>query len=120
MFRGDSYPFALIDSDTGEAEFYDGTIFSMFEMTDALIEHWRMLVLEENRKELRDLDIPRRAADTIILRDRVFPLLGVLKGRLQPDYVRVYTKRHDDDVEIIAGQSYYFDKGKPLEFKVKK
>lgn len=116
MFRGDSYPFAIIDVDTGDAKFYDETIFSMFKITDA-VDDWRSLDLTGKSEALRELGCRRDLIDGILLRDRVFPFLGALKGSLRPDYVQVYAKERDDEVEIIADQSYFFEMGKPLEFE---
>jgi hypothetical protein len=110
MFRGDSYPFALVDADTGRPCFYDQSIFALFDI-DEEVGDWRLLRVEEKRQILRDWMVKRDAEDEILLRDRVIPFWGLLRGSLRPKYRRVDACRENEDgLTVSAGRLYVFDR----------
>jgi len=110
MFRGDSYGFALIDAGTGRPCFYDQTVFALFEI-DEEIGYWRQLSQEEKGEILRDWKVKRDAAEEILLRDRVFPFWGLLRGSLRVKYQRVEDCRESDDgLYVLADRQYVFER----------
>ena len=110
MFRGDSYAFALVDSETGRAYFYDQSIFAMFEIEEA-INDWRLLSVREKDGELSDWNLNPQVSADILLRDQVFPFWGVLRGRLRVKYQRVECCRETEDgLHIFAGKPFFFDR----------
>lgn len=117
MFRGDSYNFALFDTETRRPKYYDESIFAMYDI-EYPIQEWRDLDSNEKREELRDLGLTGHYVDEVLLRDKVFPFWGVVSGRLRPDYVQVYATERRDELEIRADQSYFFAKGVPVTFEV--
>jgi CRISPR-associated helicase Cas3 len=110
MFRGDSYGFVLVDSETCRPFFYDQSIFAMFDIEDDE-SAWRLLQLEEKRELLRDWGVAREAAEDVLLRDQVFPFWGVLRGSLRLKYQRVeYCRENEDGLHIFAGRDYMFER----------
>jgi len=110
MFRGDSYAFALVDSETGRACFYDQSIFAVFEIGEA-INDWRLLSTIEKERELSDWRMSANVNAEILLRDQVFPFWGVLRGKLRVKYQRVECCRETEDgLHIFAGKLFVFDK----------
>ena len=111
MFRGDSYAFALVDSETRRAYFYDQSIFAMFEIEES-IDDWRLLSVNEKERELCDWHLDADVRAEILLRDQVFPFWGVLRGRLRVRYQRVEVCRETDDgLYVLAGCRFLFEKG---------
>ncbi|MGO8899465.1 MAG: type I-D CRISPR-associated helicase Cas3' [Isosphaeraceae bacterium] len=110
MFRGDSYAFALIDSESGRPCYYDQTIFALFDIDDE-IEHWRLLSLKEKGDVLSEWGVGPDAAEEILLRDRLFPFWGLLLGSLRVKYQRIeYCRESEDGVYISAGRQYCFER----------
>jgi CRISPR-associated helicase Cas3 len=114
MFRGDSYGFVLVDSETSRTYFYDQTIFAMFDIEDDVCD-WRLLNLQEKRDLLCEWNVTSEAAENILLRDQVFPFWGLLCGRLRVKYQRVeYCKATDDGLYIQADRLFVFERETPL------
>jgi hypothetical protein len=112
MFRGDSFSFALIDADTHRSYFYDQSIFAMFDIEEA-IQDWRLLSLAERREVLRDWDVAPTAAEELLLRDRIFPFWGVLRGSLRVKYQRVgYCRENakEKELHVMADRPYVFER----------
>jgi CRISPR-associated helicase Cas3 len=111
MFRGDSFPFALYDEDRQEVYFGDESLFSRYDITDKGDPEWRCLSINEKQSELCEHSrIPKGWRDEILLRDRVFPLWGVLRGRLANAWhkVEVQQNRSEGKLTIIADQVYVY------------
>jgi CRISPR-associated helicase Cas3 len=116
MFRGDSYPFVLIEKDSRTPLFYDQSIFAMYTIDD-FEPDWRVVEFAERREVLQDWRVSKQNIDEILLRDKVFPFWGALRGRLRPDYCRVeYCRETQDSLEVFADQSYVFAKPTQDEF----
>ena len=110
MFRGDSYGFALIDSQTHRPCFYDQSIFALFDIDEA-IQDWRLLSPAEKRDVLRGWGVGADAAEEILLRDRVFPFWGLLLGSLRLKYQRMeYCRESDDGLYVSAGRQFVFER----------
>ncbi|MEW6138825.1 MAG: DEAD/DEAH box helicase [Thermodesulfobacteriota bacterium] len=109
MFRGDSYPFALYDVERKETYFGDEALFSRYCIVDPGCEEWRVLTKDQKARELRDhLRLPVFWVEEILLRDRVFPLWGVVKGRLRNKWEKVFVRSHDLELEIKSDETYYY------------
>jgi CRISPR-associated helicase Cas3 len=111
MFRGDSYSFALYDVDRSEAYFADEAMFARYAILDPGNEEWRVLSAADKRKELqRHMKLPSAWVEEILLRDRVFPFWGVLKGKLRDRWEKTVVRRHarDELLEIICDEPYHF------------
>ena len=111
MFRGDSYSFALFDEETCEVYFGDESLFSRYEITNPGDREWRCLTTEEKETELWDhLRLPKSWREEIMLQDRVFPLWGVVRGRLADSYSKVMAKenRQAGSLTIVADHNYVY------------
>jgi CRISPR-associated helicase Cas3 len=110
MFRGDSCPFALIDADTGRPCFYDQSIFALFDI-DEEVGNWRQLSQKEKGQVLSDWGARRDVKEEILLRDRVIPFWGLLRGSLRVKYQRVeYCRENEDGLNVLADRLYFFDR----------
>ncbi len=113
MFRGDSYPFLLIDKKNKIPMPYSEALFAMFDIEDDFISNWRKIYEKEKRDNLKsDYGISDEAIKDILLRDKIFPFCGVVSGRLRTEYDNVTTKLTDHELMIQlskTGKTYYFD-----------
>ena len=112
MFRGDSYPFCLIEAETGRPIYYDQSVFAMFDVEPgSVVAEWRVLDECEKREELRELRVSREVADDILLRDSIFPFWGIMRGALRLNYQRLEACTETaDSLHIIADRTYVFEK----------
>lgn len=101
LFRGNSFPFLVVDADTKQSSVYDEGIFAMFEIIDRENE-WRILSVVEKRKRLIEFGVAEQYADEILLRDRLVPFWGVVLGRLRQRYSRVTTRWLKDIHELYV------------------
>lgn len=110
MFRGDSYAFVLVEAEKRKSIYYDQSIFAMYEVFDS-VRNWANLELVDKQEVLREWRVSPEQINEILLRDKVVPLVGALKGRLRDEYIRVeYCVEKDDAIELFAGEPYVFEK----------
>ncbi len=110
MFRGDSYGFVLIDSETSRPFFYDQSIFAIFDIEDD-VGDWRLLAVPKKRDVLRQWGLAPGAAEDVLLRDHVFPFWGLLRGTLRVKYQRIeYCRETDEGLHIMADRLFVFDR----------
>lgn len=101
MFRGDSYPFALYDADTRDVYFGSEAFFSRYDILE-YCDCWRCLKPPEKARELRYILDDEQHVEEILLRDRVFPLWSVLKGRLADRYERGTARYRPEHRELYV------------------
>ncbi len=115
MFRGDSYPFLVIDRKENLIMPYSESIFAMFDIGDDFITNWQKLNQQQKKKILNEeYKLSNDMIEDILLRDKIFPFWGIVKGALRPEYENVTTKLTDDELIVHlnnSGKSYYFDRG---------
>lgn len=110
MFRGDSYGFILVESETSRPYFYDQTIFAMFDIEDEVCD-WRLMEVRDKKEVLEEWGVAKEAAENILLRDQIFPFWGLLRGTLRVKYQRVeYCKETEDGLHIFADRVYLFER----------
>ena len=111
MFRGDSLPFLFIDSN-GEFFPYSEAIFSMFDITNR-VNNWKKLSPEQKAEVLHDdFNLDRKDIEEVLLRDKIFPFVGVVSGRLNDKYLNIKKKVTTTSVRIEqeeTGRSFFFD-----------
>lgn len=116
MFRGDSYPFWVIDEDTKDVIYYTESIFSIYNVNSQYyINNWRQLD-EKNKREILkdDFNLKDLVVEDILLYEKIFPAYGVVTGRLRQEYEPITTKKGTTELEIFLknqGTSYYFKLG---------
>ncbi len=114
MFRGDSYPFIVIDKENDFVMSYTEAIFSMFDIDDDFVTNWQKMNLHQKRELLKEYRLSHEKIEDILLRDRIFQFWGVVKGRLKAEYENVTTKFIDNSLTVYldnSGKTYYFDHG---------
>lgn len=114
MFRGDSYPFIVIDKENNFVMPYTEAIFSMFDIDDDFVTNWQKMNQHQKRELLEEYKLSDEKIDDILLRDRIFQFWGVVKGRLKAEYENVTTKFIDNSLTVYldnSGKRYYFDRG---------
>jgi len=102
MFRGDSFNFALVDSQTGNIISYSESIFAMFEVED-LIDDWKTYSFEKKKNCLLDWQINPEKAKEILLYDKIMPYWGIVKGKLRDRYERISSiyDKNEGELHII-------------------
>jgi len=116
MFRGDSYPFWVIDEDTKDVIYYTESIFSIYNIDPQYyINNWRQLD-EQNKRDIlkKDFSLKDFVVEEILLKEKIFPAYGVVKGRLRQEYEPIIVKKGNIELEIsLKNQrvSYYFKLG---------
>lgn len=119
MFRGDSYPFIVIDSRYNFVFPYTEAAFAMFEIEDDFVPNWQSLNYNQKKEILRnDYRLQYNEVEQILIRDRIFPFWGVIKGELKNEYDNVYAKLTNNELTISVGESgrrYYFERGGALQ-----
>jgi len=115
MFRGDSYPFLVVDRGENLVMPYSEAIFAMFEIEDNFVSNWQKIDIKQKKIILEDeYKLASEMIEDILLRDSIFPLWGVVEGRLKSEYENVAAKLTDNELIIYldkSGKSYYFDRG---------
>lgn len=114
MFRGDSYPFIVIDRESNLVMPYTEAIFSMFDIDDNFVTNWQKMDQNQKKEILGEYRLSREMSEDLLLRDRIFQFWGVIRGRLKSEYENVTTKFEDGSLIIYlnnSGKSYYFDHG---------
>lgn len=118
MFRGDSYPFIVVDRGNNNfAMSYTEAIFSMFDIDDDFVTNWQKMDQKQKKEILNGHGLSDEIVEDLLLRDRIFQFWGVVKGRLKSEYENVTTKLLDSSLVIHldnSGKSYYFDHGDVL------
>ncbi len=118
MFRGDSYPFIVVDRGNNNfAMPYTEAIFSMFDIDDDFVTNWQKMDQKQKKEILNGYGLSDEIVEDLLLRDRIFQFWGVVKGRLKSEYENVTTKLLDSSLVIHldnSGKSYYFDQGDVL------
>jgi CRISPR-associated helicase Cas3 len=112
MFRGDSYPFIVIDKSNNLVIPYTEAIFSMFEIDDDFIQNWQKMDLHQKRELLKEYGLSHEKIDDILLRDKLSQFWGLVKGQLKLEYENVMVKREDSNLIIYlsnSGKHYYFE-----------
>lgn len=114
MFRGDNYPFIVIDR--GNNNFvmpYSESIFSMFDIDDDFVTNWQKINYGKKREILEEYGLDNKIIEDLLLRDSIFQFWGVVRGILKSEYENVTTKLMDDSLVIhldTSGKTYYFDR----------
>jgi len=113
MFRGDSYPFWIIDEVTKDVIYYNESIFSIYEIdSHYYINNWRLLDEKDKKLFLKeDLNLKEHVIENILFHEKVFSSYGVLTGRLRQRYEPINVKKGTTELEINMkneGISYYF------------
>lgn len=85
-FRGKSFNFILVDEDLQQHFFYNENLFAMYDVDDYYIDDWRCLDINQKTKVLKEFKIPEPNIEEIILRDRIVPFWGLLKGKIRKEY----------------------------------
>jgi len=115
MFRGDSYPFIVIDRGNNNFTMpYSEAIFSMFDIDDEFVTNWQKMNTRQKRQILEGYELDNKIIEDLLLRDSIFQFWGVLKGKLKSEYENITTKLMDDSLVIhldSSGKTYYFDRG---------
>ena len=116
MFRGDSYPFWIIDEKNRDVIYYTESIFSIYNIdSQYYINNWRQL--EENKKWKilkEDFVLSDSIVRDILLYEKIFPAYGVVTGTLRHEYEPISVKKSSSELEIKLqnlGISYYFKAG---------
>jgi len=112
MFRGDSYPFIVIDKKNNLVMPYTEAIFCMFDIDDDFIQNWQKMDLHQKRGLLKEYGLSHEKIEDILLRDRLFQFWGVVKGQLKSEYENITVKHEDSNLIIYlsnSGKHYYFD-----------
>ena len=85
-FRGQSFKFLIHDKDLRESFIYNENIFAMYEI-DEIIDDWQQKDENEKKKILiGEYKLDNEKSNDIIFYDRIFPLWGLLKGRIKNKY----------------------------------
>jgi CRISPR-associated helicase Cas3 len=115
MFRGDSYPFLVIDREFNLVMSYSEAIFAMFDIDDDFVSNWQRLDREQKKRILKDdYKLDNNMIEETLLRDRIIPFWGVVSGRLKSEYENVTSKLADNELIVSlnnSGKTYYFDHG---------
>ncbi len=118
MFRGDSYPFLIVDTEYREAFSYTEAVFSMYDIDDTnYCDDWQTMTRGEKREYLADdCRLTKNQIEDILIRDMLVPFWGVVAGRLKEKYEKVTVKSTDDELIVCSGPSgtektYYFERG---------
>lgn len=114
MFRGDSFPFIVIDKENSLVMPYTEAIFSMFDIDDDFVTNWQKMDQKKKREILNEYRLTSEMVEELLLRDRIFQFWGVVRGRLKSEYENVIAKLSDDSLTIClnsSGKTYYFDRG---------
>lgn len=115
MFRGDSYPFLVIDKNNGLIMPYSEAVFSMFDIEDNFVTNWQRLDYRQKKDLLKnDFKISSETIEYILIRDRIFPFWGIVSGWLKSEYENITTELTDTELIVhlnSSGKPYYFDRG---------
>ena len=85
-FRGQSYNFLLYDQELRKHFIYHERLFCLYEIDDSNYEgDWQNLSDSDKRKALREFRIPQTEWDELLIRDRLFPFWGIVRGKLRKD-----------------------------------
>lgn len=113
MFRGDSYPFLVVDQLNNFVFPYTEAAFAMFEIKDDFVSNWQLLNLNQKSEILKnDYKLKDNQIEAILLYDRIFPFWGIIKGELKNKYDNINTKLINNELVIQVGGSgrpYYFE-----------
>ena len=92
-----------------------GAVEVMFEIEDNFVSNWQKIDIKQKKIILEDeYKLASEMIEDILLRDSIFPLWGVVEGRLKSEYENVAAKLTDNELIIYldkSGKSYYFDRG---------
>lgn len=111
-FRGDSYPFLLFNMNDKKLYHYNETLFSMFDILER-DRRWQRRGIDEKIERLSELGINRDLIDEFLIRDRIYPFWGFIKGTLKNNYISiedVYLDETDNRliIDLKDGDSYRF------------
>lgn len=115
MFRGDNYPFLVVDKADRTAMPYTEAIFAMFDVDTDFVSNWRDL--DQVRKVAilkNDYGLSSDMVEDVLIRDKLFPFWGVVSGKLKTDYESVVGKVENGELTIYltdTGKSFYFSSG---------
>ncbi len=85
-FRGQNYNFLLIDQELHRHFVYHERLFCLYDVDDSCYEgDWQNLSDTDKEKALREFGIPRSEWEEILIRDRLFPFWGIVRGKLRTD-----------------------------------
>jgi CRISPR-associated endonuclease/helicase Cas3 len=85
-FRGQNYNFLLIDQELRRHFVYHERLFCLYDVDDSCYEgEWQNLRDSEKEKALREFGIPQSEWKELLIRDRLFPFWGIVRGRLRKD-----------------------------------
>ncbi len=85
-FRGQNYNFLLVDRDLGKHFIYHERLFCLYDIDDSDYEgDWQNLSEQEKQRTFKDFRIPQSEWEDLLIRDHLFPLWGVVRGRLRQD-----------------------------------
>lgn len=115
MFRGDNYPFLVVDKASKLPMPYTEAIFAMFDIDSDFVSNWRNLDRAEKAAILKDdYGLPSHIVEDVLIRDMLFPFWGVVSGRLKADYDDVVPEMEGGELRIYltdTGKSFYFSSG---------
>ncbi|MHB9053372.1 MAG: type I-D CRISPR-associated helicase Cas3' [Thermoleophilia bacterium] len=121
MFRGDSYPFLIIDADRYIARPYTEAVFSMFDIDNSfIVDDWRCLNTVEKQEILqKEFGLPGVQVKKLLLQDKLIPFWGVVTGKLKERYEPIAVKQDEERLTIILspdelGIPYYFENGRSI------
>jgi CRISPR-associated helicase Cas3 len=112
MFRGNSYPFLVIDQRNNFVFPYTEASFAMFEIEDDFVNNWQLLDYDQKFEILKsDYKLKESQIEEILLHDRIFPFWGAIRGKLKNNYDNIKTKLVDNELIIQTGnyRRYYFE-----------
>jgi CRISPR-associated helicase Cas3 len=85
-FRGQNCNFLLFDRDLGKRFVYHERLFCLYDVDDSDYEgNWQNLSEQEKRRAFKDFRIPQSEWEDLLIRDRLFPFWGIVRGRLRQD-----------------------------------
>lgn len=114
FFRGRSFKFLLYDMDLKETFLYNENIFAMYDIEE-FVDNWQYLTNEEKFKELKNLGIPEERINEFLIHDKIFPIWGLLKGRIKDEYdfltpsnIKFLESRKELHIETSKGRYVFY------------
>lgn len=120
-FRGQNYNFLLFDRDLGKRFVYHERLFCLYDVDDFDYEgDWQNLSEREKQRTFKDFAIPQSEWEELLIRDRLFPFWGVVRGRLRQDRyfydegMFAFPNRERNELYILKPKRFVFS-GKEFE-----
>ncbi|MBI2174672.1 MAG: hypothetical protein HYU33_05710 [Candidatus Omnitrophica bacterium] len=85
-FRGQNYNFLLYDIELKRHFVYHERLFCLYDIDESNYEgDWQNLGDIDKQRTLGEFSIPRSEWEELLIRDRLFPFWGIVRGRLRKD-----------------------------------